>query len=179
MTAWTIRLALLCLVFSLALGSGRNTAHRRWQIQRAIWTARCFLAWVHVLLAFHNFHSWSFTHAAAETSRRTAEAIGASWGGEIWFNFAFIGLWLVDAGWRWINPTWTARLGIPSAAIQVFLLFIAFNAAVVFEDGPTRIAGVIATLILAAAFALRLLRHALAASCWGRPKSTPRSGGLR
>jgi hypothetical protein len=155
MTAWTIRLALACFVAALALGAGRSSTAVRWRVHRGIWTAGCMLAWIHVALAFHFFHAWSYADAAAETSRRTAEMIGASLGGEIWFNFAFIALWAIDAGWRWINPAWSRQLAIPSGAIQIFLFFIAFNAAVIFEDGAMRIAGLIGSLIAAAAIVIR------------------------
>jgi hypothetical protein len=154
MTAWTIRLALACLAGALARGSGTQAQSRRWRLHRAVWTAGCVLAWLHVAAALHYFHGWSYAHAAAETSRRTAEAIGRSWGGEIWFNFAFIGLWAADAAWRWLRPDWSERLAVPSAAIHVYLFFIAFNATVVFESGATRAAGIAgsAAVVLAVAY---------------------------
>jgi hypothetical protein len=155
MTRWTIRLAMICFVAALALGPRMDPAPSRWRFHRGIWTAGALLVWLHIAAAFQFFHDWSYAHAAEETSRRTAEVIGRSFGGEIWFNFAFAGLWTLDVCWRWIKPEWKDRLSIPSAAVQLFLIFIAFNATVVFEDGATRAAGIAASIALAAMIALR------------------------
>jgi hypothetical protein len=114
------------------------------------------LAWIHVALAFHYFDAWSYAHAAEETSRRTAEVVGRSWGGEIWFNFAFLALWAIDAAWRWAKPEWIPRLAFPSAVIQFYLLFIAFNATVVFERGPVKAAGTLGSVLLAIAIGIRI-----------------------
>jgi hypothetical protein len=159
MTQWTIWLSLACLFAATALGAGRDPAATRWRVHRVAWTAGCFFAWLHVAAAFHYFHGWSYAQAAEETSRRTAEVIGRTWGGEIWFNFAFVGLWGIDAAWRWLKPHWSDPLAAASAMIQLFLLFIAFNATVVFEDGGTRVAGIAGFAALTAIFAVQVLRR--------------------
>jgi hypothetical protein len=62
----------------------------------------------------------------------------------------FLLVWTADVLLWWINPeryetrpTWLDR------GIHGFLFFIAFNGAVVFESGVTRIGGIVAIVIFA------------------------------
>lgn len=114
-------------------------AQRRPQRARAWWTIGCLACVVHIALAMHLVHHWSHAAAYADTARQTREVTGLDWGGGVYFNYVFSGVWLADVVWWWINqdsrsrrPKWL------SAALHVFLAFILFNATVVFESGILR-----------------------------------------
>ena len=172
MTAWTIRLSLACLAGAMALGAGKSTKARRWRLHRGIWTAGCILAWVHVAAAFHFFHAWSYAHAAEETSRRTVDVVGRSWGGEIWFNFAFIGVWAADVGWRWMWPNWADQVAIPTGLGVVRNLVVVTSADAVLAVGGRH--GTLSEIGLA----LRMGRQVVTLGSW-RIESDQRVGGPR
>lgn len=116
-----------------------------------MWMLGALLLWAHLAAAFHEHHHWSHAHAAAETSRQTADFLGWSWGGEIYLNYLFAVVWSLDVlTWRWAPARYQRRAAAVSAAIHAFLFFIIFNASVVFADGAMRIAGIVGTLWLAA-----------------------------
>src|SRR5688572_2651711 len=153
MIRWTIRLALACLTASLAIEFARFTGERWRRTSRLVWTVGCALIWLHIAAAFHFHHHGNFAHAADETSQRTAEVLGWSWGGEIYFNFAFAVAWTADVVWQWLAPqSRCGRAAVLVAMIQAFLVFIAMNATIVFEDGVVRAAGIAATVFLASVF---------------------------
>lgn len=105
------------------------------------------LAIVHTLLAFAVVHEWSHTDAVRATATQTAAVYGVLFGGGVYVNYAFLGVWIADAWWWRVIPpqerphrvTWTLR---------IFYLIIIFNAAVVFAAGMRRIAGVVVTAVL-------------------------------
>ncbi len=138
MTRWTIRIALACCVAALAAPPDSR-------LRRACWTLGCLLCLAHVAAAFHFYHGWSHAAAYAHTARRTAEVLGLDWGGGLYWNYAFTAAWAGDVLWMWLGrrPRWFA------VAVQVFLAFMAFNAAVVFEAGPVRWAGLVGAGALA------------------------------
>jgi hypothetical protein len=90
--------------------------------------------------AYHFYHNWSHAAAYRETARQTAEVTGLDWGGGLFINYALVIGWVIDVAlWRLRGldayrkrPRWLA------AAWQGFLLFIIFNATVVFKTGPLR-----------------------------------------
>ena len=86
------------------------------------------------------YHHWSHASALRETVRQTAELTGLEWGGGLYINFALLIGWFLDVAWwywgglnsyrnrpLWITATWHG-----------FLIFIIFNATVVFKTGPLR-----------------------------------------
>jgi len=103
------------------------------------WTIGCASLLAHVACAFHFYHNWSQAAAYRETARQTAEVTGLDWGGGLFINYALIAGWVIDVAWRlrgldvYCNrPRWLA------VAWQGFLIFIIFNATVVFKTGPLR-----------------------------------------
>ncbi|QDU25184.1 hypothetical protein ETAA8_02470 [Anatilimnocola aggregata] len=158
LTQWTIRLALACFAAYLAgnlLGLARCasidqtaeprakfTANRnrafRWL--RWIWTAGCLLFIAHVVCAFQFTHHWSHTHAWEHTAAETKRMLGVAFGDGIYFSYIFLLLWVADVACLWLairRPGWVV------AAVYLFLFFIAFNGAIVFESGPTRPVGIV------------------------------------
>jgi len=157
------------------LASSKASAHcDRWpRIARAIWTLGCVLFVVHVGCAFHFYHHWSHAAAWRSTAEETKGLLGVPFGDGIYFSYVFLILWVLDAAWLWLRsgenkvangtPSEPATVDAtfvprpPSRLVQtppwrvlvhVFLLFIAFHGAIVFEHGPSRWAGIAACLTL-------------------------------
>lgn len=156
LTQWTIRLALVCLVIYwsglLWLTCRKTRAETaKFAALRWIWTAGCVLFIAHVASAFHFTHHWSHHHAWLHTEAETQRLMGFSFGDGIYFSYVFLLLWVADVCLLWLNvarPTWLL------ASVHTFLFFIAFNGAIVFEDGPTRPVGMAVVVVLAALFAV-------------------------
>ena len=152
LTRWTVRLALLAYVLTVAL---RLTARRQpgpQRLARAAWTFGCALFLVHVAAAFHVFHGWSHADAYRETARQTEELAGFRWGGGLYLNYVFTLVWVADAAWWWAAglTAYAARPRWIDLALHGFFAFMAFNAVVVFESGAVRWFGVAATVLLVA-----------------------------
>lgn len=159
LTRWTIRLALACYVFCLAAAIvRRGTVSRQMNdAVRVVWTLGCGLFIAHVIAAFGYYHHFSHEAAYDDTASQTQEQLGFAFGGGIYFSYLFLAIWVADVGWRWLSPgTRPAWLDWP---LHAYMFFIAFNGAIVFEGGVSRVAGVIACLVLAAVAAWRM---------WGR-----------
>jgi len=117
-----------------------SRGRRRWdEVARTAWTVGCVSILIHVACAFHYYHNWSHAAAYRETARQTAELTGFDWGGGLFINYALVAGWIIDLIWwrRGLDayrnrPTWLAAIW------QGFLIFIIFNATVVFKTGPLR-----------------------------------------
>ncbi|MFN0018107.1 MAG: hypothetical protein ACKVP0_07610 [Pirellulaceae bacterium] len=157
LTRWTIRLALACYVFCLAAAILRRgtVGSRMNDVVRIVWTLGCGLFIAHVVAAFGYYHHFSHQTAYDETARQTLEQIGFAFGGGIYFSYLFLALWIMDVAWRWLapgtRPTW---LDWP---LHAYMFFIAFNGAVIFEGGVSRVAGIIACVLLGAVVAWRVM----------------------
>jgi len=134
-----------CLVF--AFGSRRPKLDY-WT--RLVFTAAVAALVGHYISAFHFYHSWSHESAYVETARQTAEVFKVNWGGGIFINYAVLMLWIADVGWWWLAGTNSYRRR-PLWILLTwhgFLVFILFNATVVFKDGMQRWIGLLICLIL-------------------------------
>jgi hypothetical protein len=126
----TIWLALLLYVVAL-------TFARSGKPSRGLWTAGCLLYLLHVIAAFHFVHHWSHADAMEHTER-----VGG-FGEGIFVNHLFTLLWTADVISWWLWPHWhEQRPRWIDVALHGFMLFVIFNAAVVFVDGPMRWVGV-------------------------------------
>ncbi len=154
LTRWTIRLALICYVAVLASNIVRASPNSRWtQIARATWTLGCLLFLAHVACAFHYYHGWSHAQAFDDTARQTEELIGWQFGAGVYFSYLFTLVWTADAAWWWIAAeSYVNRHRLLSVSIHAYMLFIAFNGAIVFEGGPVRWAGIAACPVLGLLF---------------------------
>jgi len=162
LTHWTVRLALLCMVarFAGALRWGGEKWWFAWS--RAIWTIGCIFFLLHVVAAFHFYHHWSHADAFETTASETYRMLGIRFGEGIYFSYLFTLLWTLDVAWQWQSPqSYQARAKWLSLAVMGYLAFIAFNGAVVFEEGTTRWVGIPLTLALLAAGAMIWLRSRL------------------
>ena len=114
-----------------------------------------------MLLAMASRHQWSHQAALLDTARQTAEVYGVAWGGGLWVNYAFAGLWMAWlTAWKasparfWNQPRWQLW------AARAFVFVIVLNAAVVFAAPQRRLAGAAVTLALPAAWWFGLVRKA-------------------
>ena len=135
---WAIRLSMACLIANywfLIRGSGRTARE-----VVAIWGAGAILAAIHTVSALGAFHGWSHWDAVEATANKTEALLGIRIGAGVYVNYAFVVAWLMDAAWRLAtcfsgispSPKWWNR------TIDLFLIFIAINGAIVFANGPIR-----------------------------------------
>jgi hypothetical protein len=98
----------------------------------------------HFVLAFETRHDWSHASAVRETARQTAAVYGLDWGGGVFVNYAFVGVWGWDL-WRWRVA---ARRGTPRSSRAVWLarafyFVVILNGAVIFAAGTRRLLGAV------------------------------------
>lgn len=134
-----------CVVFAMA---SRQTQLDRWV--RLAWTIGCAALILHFICAFQFFHSWSHESAYVDTARQTAAVFRINWGGGLFINYAVASLWLADVAWFWFAGvnSYRRRPWLLTLAWHSFLIFIIFNATVVFKDGMTRWIGLLVCLTL-------------------------------
>jgi hypothetical protein len=146
-TIWVAIVAytLGCVAFAAAR---RQSDGDRWA--RLAWTIGCAALVAHFLAAFKFYHAWSHASAYSETARQTAEVIRINWGGGLFINYAVASLWAADVAWWWFagldayrrRPWWI------TLTWHSLLIFIIFNATVVFKEGMTRWLGLPVCLAL-------------------------------
>ena len=131
-----------------------TTRHVKWV--RLAWTIGCAALLAHFVFAFDFYHAWSHQSAYVETARQTAEVFAINWGGGLFINYAVAALWTADIAWWWAaglgsylqRPWWLILLW------HGFLIFIIFNATVVFKDGLVRWIGLVVCLSLCLSWVL-------------------------
>lgn len=135
-----------------------RTKGDRWT--RLSWTIGCSALVAHFISAFHFYHAWSHTSAYADTARQTAEVVAINWGGGLYVNYAVAGLWIADVAWWWLAGvnSYRRRPRSLTLAWHGFLIFIIFNATVVFEHGLIRLLGLVVSLILCLSW-IQISRH--------------------
>ncbi len=123
-------------------------------LARARWasTAGCLALVAHTACALHFHHGWSQAAAYREVERQTAELTGRAFGGGLYFNYVFVGLWAADVIWWWRGlEAYRRRPRVITAAWHGIFVFMLFNATVVFKTGLVRWLGLslcIALLLL-------------------------------
>lgn len=116
------------------------------RLRAMLWTGSAALCLLHSALAFHVRHGWSHDAAARQTAAQTAAVTGIDWGGGVFVNYVFVGLWAADVAWLWAAPgSYMRRPPIVNGFVSAFFLFIILNGAVVFAGGPARVVGIAAT----------------------------------
>jgi len=112
---------------------------------RLFWSVACASLLAHVASAFYFYHAWSHQAAYRDTARQTAEVVGLNWGGGLYVNYALLILWTLDVMWWWWAglEAYRSRSRIISVLWHGFLIFIIFNATVVFAHGYARWAGLL------------------------------------
>jgi hypothetical protein len=154
-TRWSVRLALLLYVLSLALRAGS-----RGYGARLAWTAGYLAYLLHIICAFQFYHHWSHLAAYQATAQQTEKVVGLAWGGGLYVNYLFTLVWGLDVCWWWLRPqSHDNRPWGIEWALQGFLAFIAFNATVVFAIGAIRWLGLAACLFLVGTLVYVVYRH--------------------
>lgn len=133
------------IVFAMSRG---RLGYDRWA--RLAWTIGCAALIAHFVCAFDFYHAWSHESAYADTARQTAEVIRINWGGGLYINYAVALFWIADVSWWWVAglSSYRRRPWLPTLIWHSFLIFIIFNALVVFKHGMTRWAGLLVCLSL-------------------------------
>lgn len=150
LTRATIWLAILAYtVGSGVLAFSRNRSYGLYAA-RAAWTIGCIALIAHFICAFHFYHDWSHESAYRETARQTEEVVALNWGGGLFINYALLIAWLVDIGWWWLGgiTSYFNRRWLLVFTWHAFLIFIIFNATVVFKSGIVRWVGLAISLFL-------------------------------
>jgi hypothetical protein len=117
---------------------------RKWDsAARLALTAACIGLLAHVACAFHFHHGWSHVAAYRDTARQTDEVFGLNWGGGLYINYALLIGWVMDTLWWWLRGlnAYRRRPWPLLATWHGFLMFIIFNATVIFKTGFMRWAG--------------------------------------
>ena len=144
LTLWTIRAAAALYAVSVIVW-----IRRRDRSARLTWTLACLLYLAHVGCAFNFYHHWSHSAAYEDTSRRTAQLLGMSWGAGLYFNYIFTVVWIMDVIWWWRGVAlYRSRPQWVHTSVHTFFAFMFFNATVVFATGPVRWLGLVATATL-------------------------------
>ena len=115
--------------------------------------AGCLALCAHMLLAMASRHQWSHQAALLDTARQTADVYGVAWGGGLYVNYAFAGLWVAWlVFWKASPDRFWDRPGWQLWSARAFVFVIVLNAAVVFAAPQRRLAGAAVTLALPAAW---------------------------
>jgi hypothetical protein len=140
-----------CVMFANARS---QTGTDRWV--RLAWTTGGAALVLHLICAFNFYHGWSQESAYLETARQTDAVVGINWGGGLFINYAVASLWMADVAWWWFAgvSAYRRRTWLLTLLWHSFLIFIIFNATVVFKDGLTRWIGLLVSLILCLSWAL-------------------------
>jgi hypothetical protein len=150
LTRSTIWIAILAYTIGWVVfaNTQRRTDRDRWV--RLAWTIGCAALIAHFICAFQFYHAWSHASAYVETARQTAEVFRVNWGGGLFINYAVAVLWFSDVAWWWFAGvgSYRRRAWLLTLIWHGFLIFIIFNATVVFKDGLTRWIGLLVCLSL-------------------------------
>ena len=141
----------------------RAQGRTRWDsATRVAWTIAVVSLIAHFICAYHFYHHWSHDSAFRDTARQTEAVVGLNWGGGLFINYAFLILWTIDVAWWWISGlnSYRARAWPLIAMWHGFLIFILFNATVVFKHGAVRYVGLVVCSILLLSWA-RIARQGL------------------
>jgi len=150
-TIWIAILGYTTGSFIFAVARRRD----RWDsAARIVWTIACLSLIAHVICAFQFYHFWSHESVYRETARQTEAVVGLNWGGGVFINYALVIGWIVDLSWWWWSGLESYRRR-PWSLIAIwhgFLIFIIFNATVVFKTGAVRWVGLCVCLSLCVAW---------------------------
>lgn len=151
LTRLTVWLALVAYAIGAGILLCAQPGTRWLTAARWAWTIGCICFLGHVVCAFNYYHRWSHLAAYHETAQQTAEITGVTWGGGLFFNYIFTGLWAADVLWWWLRPeSFGRRSARLSALWHGFMFFMVFNGTVVFGSGPVRWLGGLICATLAA-----------------------------
>jgi len=148
-TIWLTLAGYFAATVLIAISRDRHDFERYFRLARLIWSVACVSLLVHVAFAYHFYHHWSQESVYRETARQTADVTGINWGGGVYFNYVVMAGWIIDAAWWWRGvDAWRKRPLWITAAWQAFLIFMIFNAMVVFKTGALRMIGIVMCFVV-------------------------------
>ncbi|MEO1530441.1 MAG: hypothetical protein AAFX06_34060 [Planctomycetota bacterium] len=137
---WSVRISLLAYVANIALlATNRHESLRRW-----INLSGVVLIVVHVIWAYAS-HDFSHSKALQQTATDTQQTLGFEFAAGIYFNHLFVLLWMLEVMGDWTRFAFRPRVRL---ALHGYLMLIAFNGAIVFENGATRWIGLVVIVAL-------------------------------
>jgi hypothetical protein len=134
----TVRLALVYWAAALALmiylrPADWRAEHGRGRLARWCWTLGWLTYLVHLAMAFHFYHHWSHDDAVRHTKKVSGFGPG------IYVSHFFTLVWSLDVMCWWLWPgRYAARSPWIDRLLHGFMVFIVFNATVVYESGLIR-----------------------------------------
>jgi len=139
-TIWITILAYMTGVTTFAFSGQRRELY---SLTRVLWTAAWLSLLAHIGFAFHFYHGWSHDEAYQQTACETFEVFGLYWGGGLYINYLLLAGWFVDlaAWWAAGLRSYVQRPWLLIFGWHGFMIFIIFNATVVFETGWVRWSG--------------------------------------
>lgn len=143
--AFTVYAARASAIFYAAGVALLLTGDKHDRSARIAWTLACALLWIHVASAFGLIHHWSPLQAYRFTEEQTARMTGVRSGIGIYLNYLAMIVWAADCTYWWtagVAAYRRRRRGI-SIAVHAYLLFMVFNATVVFGGPGARFGGAI------------------------------------
>jgi len=118
-----------------------------------MWTLGCMILWLHTGFAFGYAHDWSHEAAWTATAEQTARVTGWYWGGGLYVNYGTLLLWTADVvGWWRTDAPKLYEATFRHRCFRLYLLFMTFQASVVFASPAAR--WIAMTLWLAAAMGI-------------------------
>ena len=119
-----------------------------------VWCLGLAACGVHIAVAMAFHHHWSHAAAVLETARQTEAVYGLAWGGGVYVNYLFVAVWLAELVWWRVDPRrYLGQRPWSIWTVRAFYLVIVVNAAVIFAAPDRRLAGVVVTAALLAAWA--------------------------
>lgn len=145
LTRGTIWISILCYTLGCVSFAVLKKKPYGDSITRSAWTIAVVALIAHFFCAFQFYHAWSHDSAYADTARQTAEVFAINWGGGLFINYTLLLLWIGDVAWWWLRglPSYRRRSWSLVVLWHAFLIFIIFNATVVFKDGIQRWVGLL------------------------------------
>jgi hypothetical protein len=159
LTRQTVRLALA--FYGVAAGWMTRLGYADWraasvrgQLARLCWSLGWVTYLVHVGMAFHYYHEWSHAQAIEHTEQVSGFGPG------IYASHGFTLVWTLDVVFWWLWPErYAARPGWIDALLHGFMVFIVFNATVVYGSGFIRWVGAALVGALGVLFLTRFPRR--------------------
>ena len=140
-------IATIWIALALFVAGELRTSRRLQPAAGSLFLLGAVFAAAHLVWAMQAAYGWDHAAAIEATARQTQAVFGLRWGGGVFVNYVFVGVWLVDA---------IARLAAPSAqrsralvwSLRAFYFTVIVNAAVVFAAPGRRWMGLLICVAL-------------------------------
>lgn len=151
-TRISIWAALIAYAATVVLISRHKFEYAKWA-----WGLGCLFFLTHVVFAFQIHYQWSHDVAVAKTAQQTKEVTNITTDSGIYVNYMFSLVWIIDTAWWYCagSDRYMNRRKSISSLLHLFFVFMIFNGAVVFAQGPARGIGIAVLLVVAGSWFAR------------------------